>query len=100
MIAINSSHSSEVSASTTSENTAAEAFTATLSPVVDYSTVTGEAIVDTLIEPSQPGRVKFQGSWWSARCDRNLTIPPGEVVQVIGRENITLLVEPAFAETP
>jgi membrane protein implicated in regulation of membrane protease activity len=55
------------------------------------------AVVATIIHPHRTGRIKFQGSWWFARCDHNITLHPGETVQVIGRQNITLLVEPILA---
>ncbi|WP_293276827.1 NfeD family protein [Microcoleus sp. PH2017_14_LAR_D_A] len=32
-----------------------------------------EAVVDESIYPNQTGRVRFQGSWWPARCDRQIT---------------------------
>ena len=51
------------------------------------------AIVEEEIKPNQPGRVRFQSSWWPARCDRQITLKPGEVVHVVGLENITLIVE-------
>lgn len=63
-------------------------------PLPVVATPSGQATVDAIIQPSRTGRVRFQGSWWSARCDQNVTISPGEVVRVIGRQNITLVVEP------
>ncbi|HEY9642305.1 MAG TPA: NfeD family protein [Coleofasciculaceae cyanobacterium] len=56
-----------------------------------------KAVVATTIHPYRTGRIKFQGSWWFARCDHDITLHPGEIVHVIGRQNITLLVEPALA---
>lgn len=53
-----------------------------------------EATVVKTIEPFKPGRVRFQGSWWFARCDQNITLLPGKLVNVVGRDNITLIVEP------
>lgn len=53
-----------------------------------------EAIVVKAIEPFRVGRIRFQGSWWSARCNQDITLRPGELVRVVGRQNITLLVEP------
>jgi membrane-bound ClpP family serine protease len=58
------------------------------------NTLEGEAIVSATILPRQPGRVRFQGTWWPARCEQELTLLAGEVVYVVGRENITLLVQP------
>lgn len=55
-----------------------------------------QAIVQQVIKLQQRGRVRFAGSDWFARCDQDVTIHPGEIVDVIGAENITLLVEPAF----
>ncbi|MBW4693124.1 MAG: NfeD family protein [Lyngbya sp. HA4199-MV5] len=54
----------------------------------------GRAIVSETISPRLRGRVYFQGSWWLAQCEQDITIAVDEVVQVIGRQNITLLVRP------
>lgn len=55
-------------------------------------TYRGRAIVSETIAPRARGRVHFQGSWWPAQCEQDITLIVGEVVQVIGRQNITLLV--------
>ena len=53
-----------------------------------------KAIVDEEIRPQESGRVRFHNSWWPAKCDRELTFKPGDVVEVVAIENITLIVEP------
>ncbi|MBE9181124.1 NfeD family protein [Oculatella sp. LEGE 06141] len=58
------------------------------------SDLDSEAVVDQLIQPGKPGRVKFQASWWPARCDDGVTLAPNTIVHVVGRQNITLLVRP------
>lgn len=57
----------------------------------DYTDKT--AIVDEVIQPHQKGRVRFQGSVWPAECHRELTLNPGDRVQVLGRNQITLVVD-------
>lgn len=53
-----------------------------------------EAIVDKEIRPHRPGRVRFQGTFWPARCLNNVTLNPGEICYVVDIYNITLFVEP------
>lgn len=65
-----------------------------ISPSGDFSSFDKQAIVDETILPFRKGRVSFQGSWWNARCQQNIIIKPGEVVEVVGIHNITLIVEP------
>lgn len=62
-------------------------------PPIEYDYF-GQAIVAETITPHQSGRIQFQGSWWSAFCEQDVVLTPGKVVQVIGRRNITLLVQP------
>lgn len=50
------------------------------------------AIVDEEIRPQECGRVQFQNSWWPAKCEQEITFQPGDVVRVIGIDNITLIV--------
>jgi membrane-bound serine protease (ClpP class) len=38
------------------------------------------------------GQVRVQGELWRARCGRGAS--PGETLRVVGREGLTLLVEP------
>jgi membrane protein implicated in regulation of membrane protease activity len=57
------------------------------------------AIVEETIRPNHSGRVRFQGSWWFARCLDDITVEPGHEVNVVGHQGITLLVEPALVLT-
>ncbi len=51
-----------------------------------------KAIVDEEIRPQECGRVRFQSTWWPAKCERDMTFQPGDVVRVVGIDNITLIV--------
>ncbi|WNZ26384.1 hypothetical protein HJG54_02020 [Leptolyngbya sp. NK1-12] len=56
----------------------------------------GQAIVEQPIQPDKKGRVKFKASWWSARCLEPITIPAGELVDIVAVQGITLIVEPTI----
>jgi hypothetical protein len=58
-----------------------------------------EAIVVRAIEPGRSGRVRFAGSWWSAQSEQQSTFLPGEIVEVVGRRNLTLLIQPVKASS-
>ena len=46
-----------------------------------------------LVSECRPlGQVRVQGELWRARCE--LGASPGETVRIVGREGLTLLVEP------
>ena len=51
-------------------------------------------VTETIVGPHQKGRVRFRGSWWSARCLEEAVIMAGEAVVVVGISQITLIVEP------
>lgn len=50
------------------------------------------AIVMEPITPNQPGRIKYQGTWWTAISQEGSAIPPQTVVMVVGRVGLTLVV--------
>lgn len=52
------------------------------------------AIVTRTIAPGRKGQVQFQGSWWTARCNCEITLAVGELVRVIQRQDLTLYIEP------
>lgn len=56
-----------------------------------------KAVVTQTIKPGKVGQVRFQGSWWSARCTDDVILGLGEVVYVIQRHNNTLYVEPGVS---
>jgi membrane-bound serine protease (ClpP class) len=46
-----------------------------------------------VVSPCRPaGQVRVQGELWRARCEAGAE--PGETVRIVGREGLTLLVEP------
>ena len=69
-------------------------------PNIERFPVPVVAEVETLIGPSEKGRVKFQGSTWPAKWHRaipNAIATPEEQVIVIGRTGITLLCVPCVS---
>jgi membrane protein implicated in regulation of membrane protease activity len=56
-----------------------------------------QGVVDKLIAYSQTGRVKYQGTYWSAQLyhpERYTSIAAGEPVTILAIRGITLLVAP------
>jgi membrane protein implicated in regulation of membrane protease activity len=50
----------------------------------------------TVTEPCHPsGQVRLAGEIWAARCDAGAD--PGDTVRVVGRDDLTLVVEPVVA---
>lgn len=54
-----------------------------------------EAIVSETIPRGGVGLVSYDGALWKARCQiSDVTISPGETVQVVGRQGLTLIILP------
>lgn len=68
----------------------------TTSPVVKLFPEIVYGIVEKPIASTQTGRVRFQGSTWKARfySSDSPTAVCGDSVKILGRQGITLLVEP------
>jgi membrane-bound serine protease (ClpP class) len=59
--------------------------------VVGAQTLIGkEATVSTTLRPF--GQVRLDGETWQARCEAGAA--PGDTVRVVGRDGLTLIVEP------
>jgi membrane protein implicated in regulation of membrane protease activity len=57
----------------------------------------GFGSVDWAIAPNCPGRVSFQATTWPAKLyqtDGRTVIQPHQLVQIVGMQGITLLVQP------
>jgi membrane protein implicated in regulation of membrane protease activity len=52
------------------------------------------ATVTDTIRPYRPGRIFFKGTWWNAVCEQNVELSTGSTVCVVGRTNITCIVQP------
>lgn len=60
----------------------------------------GTGTVEEAITPTQPGRVRFQATSWPARLynpEAQVTLEPNDSVDVVARQNITLLVVPSVS---
>ncbi|MBW4472575.1 MAG: NfeD family protein [Stenomitos rutilans HA7619-LM2] len=64
--------------------------------VTNYRDVAYEATVTQAIMPGGIGQVKFKGTWWNARCSRDVALMPNQTVYVMDRQGNTLYVEPGF----
>ncbi|MCL1469218.1 NfeD family protein [Argonema antarcticum] len=61
---------------------------------LDFPYDNKEGIVEKHICPNRKSRVYFNGTWWPARCAENVILEPGEIVNVVKIENITVWVKP------
>lgn len=66
-------------------------------PQSNKARVVSTGIVEKIIGPGplRRGQIRFQGGWWTAQCQRpDVVLEPGQMCRVVGRDRITLLVEP------
>lgn len=59
-------------------------------------------IVSTPITSTQSGRIKYQAVSWRAslyKTRTQISLQPGQTVKVIGRQGLTLLVQPDLKES-
>jgi membrane protein implicated in regulation of membrane protease activity len=60
-----------------------------------------EATVSELIPKGGVGLVTYEGSLWKARCQiSDIAITPGQIVQVVARQGLTLIVMPTNFDEP
>jgi hypothetical protein len=59
-----------------------------------------QGILDRPITSETPGRVYFEATYWRARLlqPTHTTLQPGDTVEVLGRNGLTLLIQPKSAE--
>jgi membrane protein implicated in regulation of membrane protease activity len=74
-------------------------FPITFQPTQQFAYQT-QGILDRPITPTTPGRVYFEATYWRAclfQPETNTTLQPGDKVEVLGRNGLTLLVQPISA---
>lgn len=72
------------------------------SPIEIFTEIT-PGIVEVAIAPRRRGRIKFLSSYWPAKfyqIECSATVLPGQTVDVVGIEGITLLVVPFGCKKP
>jgi membrane protein implicated in regulation of membrane protease activity len=66
-------------------------------PSNDLLSFQGRGTINCRVTAQNPGRVYFQATYWPARLFQPSSLSelnPGEPVEVVGREGLTLLVKP------
>lgn len=53
-----------------------------------------EGKIETVVEQGKIWRVWYKATTWSARSDSSVEFHPGDWVKVIGRQGLTLFIEP------
>jgi membrane protein implicated in regulation of membrane protease activity len=61
--------------------------------IIEFPYSNKEGVVEETIHPDQKGCVYSNGIYWTARCAKNITLEPGELVYVVRRESIIIWVK-------
>lgn len=63
-------------------------------PWLDDERSEHEAVIEDVIEPGKQWRVRYQASFWKAYAAKaNIQFAPKDIVEVIGRHNLTLVIQ-------
>ena len=63
-------------------------------PWLDDEQSEHEAVIEDVLEPGKEWRVRYKASCWKACSTKTHTqFKPNDVVQVIGRQNLTLVIQ-------
>lgn len=63
-------------------------------PWLDDEKSEHEAVIEDVLEPGKEWRVRYKASFWKAHAIKaNLHLSPKDIVQVVGRQNLTLLIQ-------
>lgn len=63
-------------------------------PWLDNQQTEHEAVIEDVLEPGKCWRVRYQASFWKAYAiNINTQLQPADIVHVVGRQNLTLVIE-------
>ena len=63
-------------------------------PWLDDEQSEHEAVIEDVLEPGKEWRVRYKASFWKACATKaGLQFSPKDVVQVVGRQNLTLVIQ-------
>lgn len=63
-------------------------------PWLDDEQTEHEAIIEDILKPGKCWRVRYQASFWKAySLSTEIQFQPQDLVQVVGRQNLTLVIQ-------
>jgi membrane protein implicated in regulation of membrane protease activity len=55
-------------------------------------------VVSETVSPNKPGRIRYQGTWWTAVCTQNIVLSVGSTIRVVGIKMNICIIEPFSAQ--